>query len=121
MIVWALTFYVFTPKKVAYALDILLSSLITAVVLVGVSLSVVGLMFSTSKFVDTSRRGLNIELAGLWIAMGGPVSYFITQFYLSFGLDGDQRIALTTFAYCLCAFMLVRIVIVSTFRGRRLA
>jgi hypothetical protein len=59
-----------------------------------------------------------VELAGLWIALGGLLSYFVIQFFLSFKFGGDQRIALTAFAYTMCAFLVVRIVGVSGHRKK---
>ena len=121
LLVWAALFFEFTPTKVADALQFLLATLISVVTFVGIGTSVFGLFTSTSNIIRKARRGLNIELAGLWVAISGPIAYMVTQIFLVFGEDGDQRIALTAFAYALCALMAVRIVIVDSHRQKVIA
>lgn len=118
MILWAFAFFFYTPLKVETVVGFIIASLIALVVVIGISISVFGLLRSISDFTEKARQGINIELAGLWIAISGPISYFVIQLFLSFGPEGDQRIALTVLAYAIFAFMLVRIVMVREFRKR---
>lgn len=118
LIAWAVLFFIYTPEKLSLALGWLLATGVSAVVIIGVGVSVVGLFMSLSNYTTDARRGVNIELAGLWVALSGPFAYCATQGYLAFGPEGDQRIALVAFAYAMCAFMIVRIVIVSMHRKR---
>lgn len=118
MLIWAALFFAFTPLKVFVALDFWVSTAISLFVVFGILVSVIGLVKSTSNNNHVAHKGLNLELTGLWFAIAGPFAYCVTQFYLTFGIEGDQRIALVAFAYALCSFMLVRIVIVTTHRRR---
>lgn len=118
LLVWAILFLAFTPTKVSAALDIILASSISFTTIIGVVISIVGLFQAMSLNIEKAKRGTNLELAGLWVALIGPVSYFATQFFLSFGPDGDQRIALTAFAYAVSSFVYVRIVLILEHRKR---
>lgn len=117
--VWAVLFLVFTPDRVADSWGGVISWLVAGVTLSGVVLSVIGLIASAPEkgAVLPSRRtltGLLIELVGLWwMLLGGLLAYTLTQFALTFDERGDQRIALTAFAYASCAFALCRIAMVS--------
>lgn len=118
LVTWAILFFAFTPLKVEAAVTAFLAALISLTVLFGVGLSVYGLIQSLSLNIRRALNGFTFELAGLWTAFGGLTSYFIIQFFLSFGIDGDQRIALTAFAYTMCSFVIVRIVGVTTHRKK---
>lgn len=121
LIVWSVLFLIFTPGKVESALGWLIAGLVSVAVLAGVVLSVCGLLVSLGTNIRCTLRGINIELAGLWIAIGGLGGYFVTQFFLAFQPEGDQRIALTAFAYALASMLLVRIVLVREHRKRVIA
>ena len=118
LVAWAILFFAFTPLKVEVTATTFLAALISLAVLVGVGLSVYGLFQSLSLNIRKALNGFTFELSGLWLALGGLTSYFIIQLFLSFGLDGDQRIALTAFAYTMCSFVIVRIVGVTTHRKK---
>lgn len=117
LIVWAVLFYIHTPDKVTFALGSLLAAGISLAVVLGIGISVVGLFRSMSLDRKKSMAGTNMELAGLWIAIAGPASYTLTQFFLSFEPD-SQRTALVAFAYANCALLAVRIVLVAMHRKR---
>ena len=119
MLVWAILFLAYTPLTLSKVLQGILPFLISGAVLFGVTISLVGIFMSISKFACTARRGENLELAGLWLSLSGPLAYFAIQVYLSFLLrDGEQRIALSAFAYAFSSFMFVRIVIIHSHRKR---
>lgn len=121
LIVWSVLFLVFTPGKIETALGWLIAGLVSVAVLAGVVLSVCGLLVSLSSNIRSTLRGINIELAGLWTALGGLGGYFTTQLFLASQPEGDQRIALTAFAYAMTSMLLVRIVLVREHRKRVIA
>lgn len=121
LVVWAVLFLLFTPQKIESALGWLIAASVSGVVFFGILTSVVGLVLTLSTNIRRTLRGINIELAGLWSAIGGLGGYFITQVFLAFGPEGDQRIALTAFAYANAALLLVRIVLVREHRKRVIA
>jgi hypothetical protein len=118
LLIWAVFFYIYTPSKTEDSLGYFLASVVSFTVILGVLISVVGLFRSLSKYTKKARIGLNIELAGLWLAISGPLSYTVTQFSFVFGPEGDQRIALTALGYAFVSFIFVRIVIVRMHRKR---
>jgi hypothetical protein len=118
IILWAVLFFFFTPEKVHFALGWLLSTSVSIIVVGGILVSVIGLYVSLSGMSRAALRGINIELSGLWAAIGGMGAYFITQLFLAFGPEGDQRIALTAFAYAATAMLLTRVIVVREHRKR---
>lgn len=117
LIIWAVLLFIYTPSQVSWALGWLLSGGISLAVVTGLTLSVVGLFRSMSLNTLKSKKGTNLELAGLYIAIAGPAAYCVTQFFLAFAPDA-QRQALTAFAYAVCALLYVRIVLVTMHRKR---
>jgi len=118
LVVWSVLFFLYIPNKLSNVLGVTIGGLISLITLIGVLISVVGLFASLSKYTVKASRGTSLELSGLWLAISGPIAYLVVQFYLTFGIEGDQRIALVAFSYTLCAFMLVRIVSVFSFRKK---
>jgi hypothetical protein len=118
ILTWAVLFFIFTPEKVLFALGWLLTTTVSIIVVSGIIVSVIGLYVSLSGKSREALRGINIELSGLWAAIGGMGAYFITQLFLTFGPEGDQRIALTAFAYAATAMLLTRVIVVREHRKR---
>jgi hypothetical protein len=119
--VWAVLLFMFTPERVNLAVGGLLIGGITLVTLIGAFVSVVGLVLSVQSG-RTALTGLTVELAGLYFMLfGGAVPYFITQLYLANTLAGIDRIALTAFAYAMCAFVVCRIALVTSRRRKETA
>jgi hypothetical protein len=118
LIIWAIVFYFRTPEPVAIALGWLLVPAVSIIVTGGIIVSVAGLFLSLSAKSKEALRGINVELSGLWSAIGGLGAYFIVQLFLSFGPEGDQRNALTVFAYASMAMLFTRVVVVREHRKR---
>jgi hypothetical protein len=118
VLAWAILFLIFTPNRVTSTLASFLATAVSLVVVLGIAMSIVGLYRSFSPSLRKARTGVSLELSGLYLAIAGPLAYCLTQFWLSFGPGGDQRIALTAFAYSNVAFLLVRIVIVLSHRKK---
>jgi hypothetical protein len=116
--VWAVLLYTFTPERVNLALGWVLIGSVTLVTLVGAVVSIVGLVMSV-QLGRVALAGLTIELSGLYfMLLGGAFPYLVTQFSLAFGSAGSDRIALTAFAYAMCAFLLCRIALVTSRRRK---
>lgn len=118
LMTWAIIFYFNTPPQVEGVLDRILATLISVFVVSGLLLSVTGLLLAVSKKTRRSGLGTSLEISGLWIALAGPVSYFIVRFYLAFTPDGKAGSALAALAYTVCAFVIVRLVQVIHFRKK---
>lgn len=125
--VWAVLLMIFTPARVASSWGVFLTCAIGFITISGCVISIVGLVLSAPAKGDVlpsrrTLRGLTVELFGLWwMMLGGLGAYTLTQFGLSFQADGDQRIALTAFAYSHISFVIPRIAMVTHNRrkGRR--
>lgn len=115
---WAALLLTFTPERVNSALGWTLIGSIALVTILGALVSIVGLVMS----VQAGRyalTGLTIELSGLYfMLLGGAVPYLVTQFSLTFAAAGSDRIALTAFAYSMCAFLVCRIALVTSRRRK---
>lgn len=117
VLIWVVTLGAFTPKQVDGAIGSLVGALMWV--------TVAGCLISASGLVMSAQRGkvavigLSIEFVGIWFTFAGPVSYLITQIYLSVTLpDGDQRYALAWLAYTLVAGIICRISIVGPRRSK---
>ncbi|MEV8023652.1 hypothetical protein [Microbacterium sp. NPDC080220] len=124
---WAIVFFIITPQRVSDSLGAVLIWVMTSSTLLGAVVSIVGLVMaarhpdeSPSELRSTLRRtlrGLAIELLGIAGMLLGIALYFLTQAVLSFGPEGDQRVALTVFVYFTGAMLVARLV--SVRRRRR--
>lgn len=116
--VWAVLLLNFTPTKVQSSLGDMLVAVVSAITFTGVLISIVGLVMSvpdkvTRQPTEWTRRGLTVEIFGIvWMLLGGLVTYTGIQVALSFGPEGDQRIALSAFAYAASAMLLARLAMV---------
>lgn len=124
---WPVAFVLLTPQRVSDSLGIVLIWVMTASTFIGALVSIVGLVMAArsseedpSELRSTLRRtlrGLAIELLGIAVMLLGIGLYFLTQAVLSFGPDGDQRVALAVFVYFTAAMLIARLV--SVRRRRR--
>jgi hypothetical protein len=115
---WAVLLYIYTPERVDLALGWALIGCVTLVTLIGAVVSVVGLIMSVQPGRIT-LAGLAVELSGLYFMLfGGAIPYLITQFSLAGKGPGTDRIALTAFAYAMCAFLVCRIALVTSRRRK---
>jgi hypothetical protein len=115
---WAVLLYLFTPERVNLALGWVLIGSVTLVTLVGAVVSVIGLIMSVQPG-RIALVGLTVELSGLYfMLLGGAVPYLVTQFSLISSVSGSDRIALTAFAYAMCAFLVCRIALVTSRRRK---
>ena len=117
LLLWGTLFLFFTPTKIETALGFL-AFLVALSIIIGTVTSIIGLYISISQNVDTARRGVNIELAGLYVLLSGPLAYTLTSAFLIFGPEGDQRLPVTALAYAICAFIWIRITLVRIHRKR---
>lgn len=116
---WAIAMFLFTPNVLAATLGSAFIWAMTGFMLVGTLISSTGLiMAAREKETDPvllradlqrSLRGLGIELIGIILMIFGAGLYWVTQFVLTFGPDGDQRIALGWLAYLVAALLLTRL------------
>lgn len=116
IMVWAVLFFMYTPFQLQELLEYTIIGLVSFVIVFGVGASIVGLFMSFSKYTIVARRGENIEIAGLSLALAGPIVYFIARVWLIFSIQDGQGIPIAALAYAITAFLLVRIIIVSTHR-----
>ncbi len=124
---WPIVFFVITPQRVSDSLGSVLIWVMTASTFVGALVSIVGLVMAARhpdeesaelrRTLRRTLRGLAIELLGIAGMLLGIALYFLTQAVLSFGPDGDQRVALTVFVYFTGAMLVARLV--SVRRRRR--
>ena len=80
--------------------------------------SVYGLYNSLSLNAVKARRGVHIEIAGLWVAMSGSLAYMATQVYILTQPEPGDRIAQVAICYLLMSFIFIRIVIIVSHRKR---
>jgi len=119
MIIWSVLFFVnASSSPVGQALQFFLTLLVSGVVFFGLIVSAVGLLMATSKFIKTSQRGTTLELAGLYLALSGPVSYFIVRVVLVVTSVDHRGSDLAVLSYAVAAFIFVRIVIISSHRKK---
>lgn len=106
---WAIFLVAYTPARVGASLGWVLVAALAGLVLIGALLSMAGLVMAARddekdpialrRDLRRSLRGLGVELVGVILIIFGIALYFLTQAALTFGPDGDQRRALTVFAY----------------------
>lgn len=118
LVVWAFLFYFLTPNSLTLNLGSLVPLFISGVTVIGMSLSVYGFFASRSDAIASKVRGFSIEISGIYLGLAGPAAYFMTQLLLIPGEGGDQRIALSAFAYSAAAMLTVRLVQVHQRRKR---
>lgn len=124
---WPIVFILVTPQRVSDSLGAVLVLVLACSTLVGAVVSSVGLVMAARNANEDpadlrftlrrTLRGLAIELLGISAMLLGIALYFVTQAVLSFGPDGDQRVALTVFVYFTGAMLIARLV--SVRRRRR--
>lgn len=117
--VWAVLLCLITPERIWLSLGSVLVVIMTGLVFTGSIVSAAGLLRAARisesdpdllrQDLRRSLHGLGIELVGLALMLIGISLYFLTQLVLSFGVGGDQRIALTAFAYFSGAMVLGRV------------
>lgn len=116
---WAVFIVVYTPDRVGASLGTVLVGALAALVFTGALMSAVGLVIAARdeekdpatlrRDLRRSLRGLGVELVGIILMISGIALYWITQIALTFGADGDQRRALTVFAYFVAAMIVGRL------------
>lgn len=125
---WAVVLFSVTPEVLAVSLGSVLVWILAGLVFAGSIVSSVGLVIAARHAesdamtlkVDLRRslRGLLVEQLGLAGMLIGVSLYFMAQGVLSFGPNGDQRWALTCFAYFTGAMVVGRLAAV-THRRRK--
>ena len=118
IMIWAVLFFMYTPFQLQELLEYTIICLVSSVIVFGVGVSIVGLFMSFSKYTTWARRGENIEISGLSLALAGPIVYFLARVWLVFSINDGQGIPIAALAYSITALLLVRIVIVVTHRKR---
>ncbi len=118
IVVWAISFYFFTPHSINIVLHYTLATLISVFTIVGLLISVVGLCMALSSSLNRARRGTNLEIAGLWISLTGPLSFFLTLLYIEIGTGQNQLTPFVALGYVAFSVLLVRLIIVRTFRKK---
>lgn len=116
---WSIALFFRTPDVLAASLGSVLVWCLTGMVLSGALVSATGLIVSARdrqpdpirlrSDLRRSLRGLGIELTGLILMLAGVSLYFLSQAALSFGPTGDQRFALSFFAYFTGAMIIGRL------------
>lgn len=116
---WAIFIVAFTPDRVGASLGTVLVWALAALVFVGAILSGAGLVIaardeekdpvSLRRDLRRSLWGLGVEFVGIILMISGIALYWLTQVALTFGADGDQRRALTVFAYFAAAMTIGRL------------
>lgn len=107
LFVWGLV-YLFYPSYLAlHILGRTINVFISIFAMTGAVFSVLGLIMSLSREVDTRHRGLVIEIFGLTIAAASPATYGVTQLFLL--PEESVRISSPFFSFALAAFIAGRI------------
>jgi uncharacterized membrane protein len=117
-ILWASLTLWQTPTKVDEVLDRFLVIAICSVIIVGMVSSMVGLYLSMNTIRKKADFGVRLELAGLWLSIGGPLGYMVTQAYILTTPNPGDRIPQVALAYLIMAFVLARIMIIYVHRKR---
>lgn len=108
-IVWMLS-YVFTAPPQTFAiLGWFLWALLPIAAAAGV-VSIVGMVISHSPTPGAPRRGLTIELSGLWVMLSGPFAHAVTMFVIMVGGEGTTRFGPMMQSVFMLAVISVRIV-----------
>lgn len=107
---WAVMLMLFTPTPVENALGVFITAAISLTVVAGVAVSIGGMLHAQSVYTAAIRKGVKIELAGLWLAISGPAAYLLVQLFLViYGEDPLQRFVQIFVYYSLCSFLAVRV------------
>lgn len=110
--VWAILFFCYTPRVVGDYLAFWIVASISAITLVGVLTSLLGLVMSAPGGKNPIEW-LTVEIVGLTVALvGGVGNYMVIQFLLGVGTPGTDRVALVAFAAASCSMIFARICLV---------
>ncbi len=118
ILVWAILFYIYTPYTVSNVLQYVITLLISIFTVVGILISVIGLSLALSNSISRSRHGTNLEISGLWLALTGPLVLCLAFFWIAFDENNGAFTVLASLAYAVFALLLVRLVIVMSFRKK---
>lgn len=122
---WPIALFIITPRTFGDAVGSTMLIVLCSLMLVGAVTSAVGLVVAARApgalvaTLPAAVRGLLIETLGLMLMVIALALYAGSQFALTFGPDGDQRIALVFFAMFATSMVFGRIV--SAIRRRRKA
>lgn len=117
-IAWATLILLYTPNRVADVLGTVLVVALCSVIIFGMLISLYGLFMSLSIKSSNARQGVRLELFGLWLSMGGPLAYMVTQIYIITQPSPGDRSAQIVLAYLIMAFLFIRIVVILSHRKR---
>ena len=113
---WPIALFIVTPRTFGDALGFTMIAVLCALMLLGSLTSVVGLVIAARRpgelvaTLPRAVRGLLVETLGLMLMVTALLLYTGSQFALTFGPDGDQRVALVFFGMFITAMVFGRIV-----------
>ncbi|MFF7293236.1 hypothetical protein ACFY9N_11965 [Microbacterium sp. NPDC008134] len=122
---WPVALFVITPRTFGDAVGSTMLVVLCSLMLLGALTSAFGLIVAARApgalvaTLPAAVRGLLIEALGLMLMVIALLLYAGSQFALTFGPDGDQRVALVFFAMFVTSMVLGRIV--SALRRRQKA
>lgn len=108
---WTTAMLFVTPTTLRDGLEVNGIAFWTIGTALGALVSIIGMVMSMAIAIRTKLLGLTIEFIGLILFAGGPLQYFAIQ-VSQLGTDFQDRYALSWFAYCMLAAVLVRLVAV---------
>lgn len=97
---WPIALFFVTPRTFGDALGVTMLVVLCSLMLGGALMSVVGLIIAARRpgelvaTLPRAVRGLLVETLGLMLMVLALLLYTGSQFALTFGPDGDQRVAL---------------------------
>lgn len=120
LIVWGITYLIYPPIGPLKELGRPLNTTLALFAIGGSITGIYGLIRSTNENPEDGQEGLAVELAGLVIALCGPLTYFVAQ--VSLINNESVRATVAAFGYAMTSFVLARIVVVfrALRRGRRI-
>lgn len=113
---WPIALFVVTPRTFGDAVGTSMLVVLCSMMLIGVLTSAVGLVLAARRpgelvaTLPRAVRGLLVEALGLMLMVTALLIYAGSQFALTFGPEGDQRVALVFFSMFVTAMTFGRIV-----------
>lgn len=113
---WPIALFLVTPRTFGDALGVSMLGVLCALMLGGALTSAFGLVIAARRpgelvaTLPRAVRGLLVEIVGLMLMIIALLLYTGSQFALTFGPEGDQRVALVFFGMFTTAMVFGRIV-----------